>query len=184
LRQGHLSERALTDALLTGERPGHLDRCDICAKRAVELSRWLDEVRLVGLEAADAIFSNDQLQAQHAHIMRRLEQIEQPVARVIAFPAAIPVPAPVLGRRVAAGWLGVAAAAGLALGLLGGQLTARLDEPGTPAATAQLRDANPRPDMVGYTVDDLLRSDLEQLSIPSLEAMNESTPRMMANAGG
>ena len=43
-RQGHLSEQALVEAVMTGERPAHLDRCDLCADRAVELGRWLDDV--------------------------------------------------------------------------------------------------------------------------------------------
>ena len=56
-RRGHLSERALIDALLSGDRPAHLDRCDICAERAVDLGRWMDDVRTTGIEAADAAFS-------------------------------------------------------------------------------------------------------------------------------
>src|SRR5207342_3686909 len=47
LRRGHLSEQALAEVCLTGERPVHLDRCDICAERAVQLSRWLDELQAV-----------------------------------------------------------------------------------------------------------------------------------------
>ena len=37
LRQGHLSEQALMEALTGGDRPAHLDRCDLCAERAVDL---------------------------------------------------------------------------------------------------------------------------------------------------
>ena len=184
LRHGHLSERALTDALLTGERPAHLDRCEICSERAIGLSRWLDDVRLLGIEAADAVFPAEKLQFQHAQIMRRLEQIDQPAARVIAFPA-VAVPVPITGRRVAAGWVGVAAAAGLVLGVVGGQLTARFDQAPVAPPASQAREAEaPRADPMGYTVDDLLRSDLDQISIPSLEGINQVTPRILTNAGG
>jgi hypothetical protein len=86
LRRGHLSERALAEVYLAGERPLHLDRCHFCAERAVELSRWLDEVRAVGLDEADAAFPPERLAAQQAQILRRLEQVDRP-ARVISFSA-------------------------------------------------------------------------------------------------
>jgi hypothetical protein len=60
-RRGHLSERALVDALLTGNRPAHLDRCDICADRAVNLGRWMDDVRIAGVDAADGTASGSVL---------------------------------------------------------------------------------------------------------------------------
>ena len=61
LRRGHLSERALVDILMTGARPVHLDRCGPCAERAVELGRWLDEIRTIELEEADAAFPAERL---------------------------------------------------------------------------------------------------------------------------
>ena len=57
-RRGHLSERALAEVCMTGERPLHLDRCDICAERAVEFGRWLEDVRQVGLEDAEDIIAD------------------------------------------------------------------------------------------------------------------------------
>jgi hypothetical protein len=191
LRQGHLAERALTEALLTGERPAHLDRCDLCAARAMELGRWLDDVRRLGIEAVDSAFSAEQLQAQQAQIMRRLELLEQPVARVIAFPAAAPIPPPVSTRRVAAGWVGVAAAAGLVLGLLGGQLTARLGQtaPQGPApAAAQATPSSADPSRAAHpgvlTADELLRLDLDEVGIPAFETFDRSTPRLLTASIG
>ena len=71
--------------VMTGDRPAHLDRCDICAERAVELGRWLDDVRATGVEAADAAFSARAARGAAGADSRRLEQLDEP-ARVIAFP--------------------------------------------------------------------------------------------------
>ena len=125
-RQGHLSEQALVEAVMTGERPAHLDRCDLCADRAVELGRWLDDVRGLGLEAADEVFTPERLAAQHAQILRKIEQADEP-SRVIAFPKPTRSDAREAStRKVAPAWVGIAAAAGLALGVVGGQVSARM----------------------------------------------------------
>jgi len=117
-RQGHLSDRTINDAIMTGDRPVHLDRCDICADRALEMSRWLDAVRTTAVEAADAMFPPERLAAQLAQIERRLEQVDEPT-RVIAFPGQARHPLPEMSRRrIAPAWLGVAAAAGLVIGAI------------------------------------------------------------------
>ena len=180
LRRGHLSERALVDALLSGERPAHLDRCDICADRAVDLGRWLDDVKTAGIEAADAAFSTERLAMQQTQILRRLEQLDQP-ARVIAFPTQAR-----LGqrdpndRRVAPAWLGVAAAAGLVLGLVGGQVTARIGSrpvvvPAPATVQASLDDGQPSSTVRLAQPD--LDLDLEGLNIPALDAVDGITPK-------
>lgn len=111
---------------MTGDRPAHLERCDLCAERAKDASRWLDEVHTVATAAADTVFTPERLSAQQATVMRRLEQMDEP-SRVIAFPGQTrPMREGLPGRRVAPAWVGVAAAAGLALGVVGGQLTARM----------------------------------------------------------
>jgi hypothetical protein len=176
-RGGHLSEGALVEAVMTGERPMHLDRCDICTERAVELNRWLDQVRTMGVEVADASFPAERLAAQQAQILRRLEQLDQP-ARVIAFPSQTKLEREPGAHRVAAGWLAVAAAAGLVLGVVGGQVTARLGA--KPAATTATAPAPPEPvDSAavlpgGSTL--LLDLDLERSSPSSLEAFEKMTP--------
>jgi hypothetical protein len=179
-RRGHLSERALVDALLTGDRPAHLDRCDICADRAVDLGRWLDDVKTAGVEAADAAFSPERLAMQQTQILRRLEQLDQP-ARVIAFPTQTR-----LGqrdpndRRVAPAWVGVAAAAGLVLGLVGGQVTARMGSR-TPVLQAPVvaQSAGDEPQAIStirLSQPDL-DLDLEGLNIPALDAVDGITPK-------
>jgi hypothetical protein len=136
-RGGHLSEQALIEAVMTGERPLHLERCESCAGRAVHLGRWLDEVRATGLEAAETAFPPERLAAQQQQILRKLEQLDTPT-RVIAFPSQPVFQREPGGRRVAAGWVAVAAAAGIVVGVVSGQATALLTSPpgATPPATA------------------------------------------------
>ncbi len=131
-RQGHLSEQAIADAVMTADRPAHLDRCDLCADRALEMGRWLDVVKTAAVETADEAFPDERLAAQQGQILRRLEQLDEP-SRVIAFPHARPLPRETGQRRIAPAWVGVAAAAGLVVGAIGGQMSARLDQP-TPFA--------------------------------------------------
>lgn len=179
LRQGHLSERALMDAVVCGDRPAHLDRCDICAERAVELGRWLDELKSDATDAADAVFTTERLSTQESQILRRLEQLDSP-ARVISFPAATRADRQELaGRRVDVSWVGVAAAAGLMIGILGGHMGTQLMQPG-PANPATLVDATQQPPVDGGFLDEAY----DQLRIESLEPIDGLTPRMTANRTG
>ena len=180
LRQGHLSERAIVDAVMSGDRPAHLDRCDICASRAVDLGRWLDDTRELGLESADAAFTPEQLTAQRAQILRKLEQLDEP-ARVISFPRHTSrIDEPASGRRVAASWVAVAAAAGLIVGVVGGQVTARLSA--TPPVDPAAAEAQAEP--LGKPVDTaFLQHDYDDvLTLRSLELLDEITPRVVARS--
>ena len=174
LRQGHLSEQALMEALTGGDRPAHLDRCDICAERAVELARWMDAAREDAHGAADAVFTSERLAAQQSQILRRLEQIDSP-ARVISFPAASRAErGESQDRRVAVSWVGVAAAAGLLIGIAGGQMSARLMQRPQPPAVGQTVDAgNTTPVDAAF-----LDQSFDQLSLASYEALDEATPRL------
>jgi hypothetical protein len=185
LRQGHLSERALVDAIVLGERPQHLDRCDICAERAVALARWMDELQADAAEVADDLFTPERLQAQQQQVLRRLEQLDQP-ARVIAFPAAGRGDANGSnGRRVAVSWVGIAAAAGLVIGVIGGQVSARLSHGTAPiVATATVLPANVDPGLVSTEASatpvdgSLLNDSYDTLTVPSLMALNDMTPKV------
>jgi len=68
---------------------------------------------------ADAHFDERALESQRHKILARLAQLGHP-AKVIRFPLAVAPPAPATG--VNRGWISVAAAAGLIIGLLGGQV--------------------------------------------------------------
>jgi len=189
-RGGHLSEQALIEAVMSGDRPAHLERCDICAERAVELGRWLDDVRATGNEAVDLAFPPERLLAQQQQILRKLEQLDQP-ARVIAFPSQSKLAREIGGRRVAAGWLGVAAAAGIVLGVVSSQFSARFTDraqgPATPVGS-QPPAAQENPDSIDSPTTAVasasLNSQTPQLyeevdrPIPSaFEAMASMTPR-------
>jgi hypothetical protein len=184
-RQGHLSERALVEAITSGTRPLHLDRCDICAERAVQLARWMDEIAADGTDLADRAFTPERLAAQQQQILRRLEQLDHP-ARVISFPAASRAERQGLqGRRVAVSWVGIAAAAGLLVGVAGGQITARLStQPAAPppaAVTVNVADtsAPAATEAAGPINREVFTESYETLDIPALGPLNDGTPRML-----
>lgn len=186
LRRGHLSEDALTAAVLDGSRPEHLDHCDVCARRALDLGRWLDVVQSTAVEAADEAFPAERLAAQQSQILRRLERIDEP-ARVITFRASTVQARPSGVRRVAPAWLGVAAAAGLAVGVIGGRMVARFEQTGAPAGaqppaaaaatvTHQPAPAESRP---AALPDSILEMDLEGFTPATLQGIDEMTPRIV-----
>lgn len=181
LRQGHLSEDALTQAILFGERPRHLDSCDLCAKRALELGRWLEAVRATAVEGADEAFPAEKLAAQKAQVLRRLEQMDAP-SRVLTFPA-VPVAAPRESdrRRVAPGWLGVAAAAGLVVGVIGGQISARVDTIDRSAQTTASIAAPPPAIALDLAPgsSSILELNLESFTPYSLQGLDDMTPRLV-----
>jgi hypothetical protein len=176
LRRGHLSESALAEVCMTGERPVHLDQCDVCAERAVQLGRWLDDVRTVAVNDADAAFPAERLVAQQAQILRRLEQLDRP-ARVIAFPGQSQYDRLAMGSSgVRPAWIGIAAAAGVVLGLLGGQVSLRVSGSSVrgPAQPAPIESVQ----AVAYQEPQSLREfdETETLSFDSLSAMDELVP--------
>jgi hypothetical protein len=182
-RRGHLSEDALTSAVLTGERPEHLEQCAECSRRAREVGLWMSELRAEALAAADEAFPPERLALQHAQILRRLEQVDAPT-RVIAFPAqAVRAPRAAGGRRVAPAWVGVAAAAGLVIGVVGGQLSARMtpvtantpaqvEQPMVPEQTAPAQPINAS----------LLDDDLERYIPGPLLILDQATPTLTQTA--
>lgn len=174
LRGGHLSEQALVDVCMTGERPAHLERCGVCAERALELGRWLDDVRTTATEEADAAFPPERLALQQSQILRRLEQLDRP-ARVIAFPSSSRYDQ--LGgvrQGIRPAWVGVAAAAGLAIGLLGGQFSARYTGEAPVATPAQAEQpVAPAPSATEPSSPEFadLSLDLDEIGRPQLDAV-------------
>jgi hypothetical protein len=188
LRQGHLSEDALLDTVMGGEPHAHLAVCQTCSRKAEELRGWLDETRTSALAAADSVFPPEKLALQQAQIMRRIEQVDEP-ARVIAFPSqAVPAGRQESGRRIAPGWLGVAAAAGLVVGVISGQMSARVSVAQPPNAAAPVVEpaAPLAPSVVPGAVDpvnaSILNLDLDRHVPASLRAMDEITPTMVAQS--
>jgi hypothetical protein len=184
LRGGHLSEQVLVDAVMKGDRPVHLDRCQICAERAVELGRWLDEVREVGVESSDAVFTPERLASQQMQIMRRLEQLDEP-ARVIAFPSHYRLKRETSGHRIAPAWVAVAAAAGIVLGLVSGRLTSQLSGstaavagPTTTPSAPPAKPSTAVPTASAPAASSFLNLDLDSTGSSVLEVMDQSTPHL------
>jgi hypothetical protein len=174
-RQGHLAERALVDVWMTGNRPAHLDRCELCADRADEMAKWLDDLRVAGTEAADAVFPAERLAAQQAQILSRIEQLDRP-SRVLAFPRALRADhaAPMrAGLRPV--WFGAAVAAGLLLGGVTTHYGSRLMQRDS-ANTRQVQVAGLVP--AAFTADDaaLFEAQLDRITPESLRTIEELTP--------
>lgn len=86
----------------------------------------LEAYRAAACAEADAHFDDRALEAQRHKILARLAHLGQ-TAKVIRFPKAPQgeLPAPSVNRR----WITVAAAAGLLIGLLGGQIVQLVVQP-------------------------------------------------------
>jgi hypothetical protein len=181
LRRGHLSDRALVEAATTGTRPAHLDQCDLCAERLVDLGRWLESLRRSDDEMLDAAFPTERLASQQTQILRRLAQLDEP-ARVIAFPSQFRPANGSAGRRVAAAWVGVAAAAGLVLGVIGGQVSARLDQQkALPNLVVVQAPATSETQVAAATPTDfsVIDEELDGFTPTSLQPINDITPRLV-----
>lgn len=174
LRRGHLSEDALIDVWTTGLRPAHLDRCDRCAQRALEMSRWLEDVRTVGREDADAALSEASLSTQRDQILSRLTQLDRP-SKVISFPSApLATQQPFAPTRGRTAWLATAAAAaGIMIGIVGMELS-HLVTFKTPAPTVASAPAPTLADDSG-----LLDSVFDRPSVGGLDALDGLTPSVV-----
>jgi hypothetical protein len=143
---------------------------------AMELAAY----RAAACAEADAHFDDRALDAQRHKILDRLANLGHS-AKVIRFPKAgqAEQPAPAVNRR----WLSVAAAAGLIIGLLGGQLVHLLPQNRrlSPMATS-IAPSAPAPAIVPVSVplDDGLLGEVELAmeirSAAELRALDEFTP--------
>jgi hypothetical protein len=84
-----------------------------------DLAAALEAYRAAAHAEADALFGAEALEAQRHRILHRLDQAGHP-ARVLRFPGAPSAGRPV--RPISRRWISVAAAAGLLVGILTGQL--------------------------------------------------------------
>ena len=192
------STRHLTDDVLaeiwtmaaaegrTASHP-HFDTCSECRYRYADFTRFLDEIKDEAYAEADQLMSPERLAAQQAQIVRRLEALERP-ARVIAFPKSTrPSNSP---SRVGQRWVATAAAAGLVIGVVAGQLvdfrralTPAHRPVGTVVAdSAPARSGNVTPVSNVVPIDEaFLYGDLEASARnprdSSLRAFDDFTPR-------
>jgi len=97
----------------------HLTDCAACRARYGDLRRFMDALRTEANSELDEIFPPERQRAQQQQIARRVEHLGHH-ARVISFPGRQPgplAPIAITSSRVAHHWLGVAAAAGLVIGV-------------------------------------------------------------------
>lgn len=179
-RGGHVSDDVLADAWYSGARPAHLDNCDACAERALDMARWLEQTKQLGVEAADAVFTPERLAAQQSQIMSRLEQLDRP-SKLLSFPRATmaatlsEIQMPARQQHIGA-WIAVAAAC-LVLGVIGGRLS--VWEPSAPVQSAQTRPTSPAT-TPPPTVAEQYPGEIDQLQLNSLSAIEGlTTPQVV-----
>ena len=158
----------------------HLSGCSRCQARAAAVHHALDAVRNDAHAAADAAFSAADLDRQQRAIAARIARSPR-AARVLPFPGH---EAGLAAHRADRRWLAGAAAAGLILGALAGQLPHLFDAvrpdagPGTaasvagPAVVAARADSRPLEDTLLSEVDAALDADAR----PELRALDALTP--------
>jgi hypothetical protein len=165
---------ALDPGAVTGHAAAHLRDCRRCQARAASASRQLDAVRADAHAEADAAFSAADLDRQRRSILTRIARGHRS-ARVLPFPGHEPVAAPPRADRR---WLAAAAAAGLVLGALAGQLphlvapqsATALDT--APAVVATRADTRPLEDTLLSEVEEALDTGAR----PELRALDALTP--------
>ena len=125
VRARHLQESGLFECYLAeqGGEPleppaaEHLIDCAECRDRYGDLRRFMDGLRTEADSELDEVFPPERQRAQQQNVARRIAQLGHH-ARVISFPGRWPgQPLPAAGPRVAHHWIGVAAAAGLFIGV-------------------------------------------------------------------
>lgn len=191
LASRHLDDTAFaeiwTNAAAEGsDQPSHphLEACAECRVRFASFATWLEELRTDAIDEADEVFTAERLNAQQAHVLRRLEAAERPT-RIIAFPktaAAAARPSPV--RR----WIAASAAAGLIVGVALGQLMdlRHMSTPpssGVPSDRLAEAGRGPLPGVAIQTVafsEEAALAEIEDASAPRYESLrpyDTFTPR-------
>jgi len=143
----------------------------------------LEAYRAAACAEADAHFDDRALESQRHKILAKLAHLGHP-ARVIRFPKAGSPELPAVGvnRR----WISVAAAAGLIIGLLGGQLVHLVPQNSNrrmasmPTSVAPSAPSGPTFVPVTASIDDGLLGEIEAAmemrSSAELRALDEFTP--------
>jgi hypothetical protein len=149
--------------------------------KADALEASLAQYRAAACAEADAHFDDRALEAQRHKILARLAHLGHP-AKVIRFPKAPSGEMPV--SRVNRRWISVAAAAGLLIGLLGGQVLNLVPQqtrraPTASAAAPSTPDAGPVFVPASVPADDGLLGEIELVmerrSASELRALDEFT---------
>jgi anti-sigma factor RsiW len=173
----------------------HLHGCESCTWRYTELSAPLERLRRDAAGEADEVFTPARLDAQRARILERLDQ-SAAASRVIPFPTATARPDRPVVRRPLARWVAAAAAAGILIGVTGGQVFRTGVRPSvTPSPSARtVIAALPASDVVSDSPtstmaierDDGVLNEIDQAvfshRITALSAIDEMTPHVRQEA--
>ena len=170
----------------------HVGSCETCASRLAELTVQMETLRDAAWQEADAAFDDAMLDAQRGKILARLANLGK-AARVLRFPARMrdaSMPVSPISRR----WVSVAAAAGLIIGLVAGQLLHFVPwESQLHRQSAPLQGSSaPRPSAGPVVVqnaaavvslsDDALLDEIDEAMqlrrAPNLRALDAFTPRV------
>jgi hypothetical protein len=190
----------LTALALTAQAPAtehdrhlltHIRGCETCAARLADLTVQMETLRDAAWQEADAAFDDAMLEAQRGKILARLANLGK-AARVLRFPSRMrdaSMPVSPISRR----WVSVAAAAGLIIGLVAGQLLHFVPwESQLHRQAGQLQVSAPRSQsgpvvliqssaVVGLSDDALLDEIDEAMELrraPNLRALDAFTPRV------
>lgn len=149
---------------------------------AASLEASLEKYRAAACAEADAQFDDRALESQRHKILARLAHLGHP-AKVIRFPKAPYGDLPI--SRVNRRWISVAAAAGLLIGLLGGQVLNLVPQPSRRVAPTASAGASSTPDSgpvfvpASVPVDDGLLSEIDLMmevrSASAIRALDEFT---------
>jgi hypothetical protein len=167
----------------------HLATCDRCSARFAGLTADAEGLRDIAIAQADEVFDDAMLETQRTRILDRLAHLGQ-AARVLSFPRRtreVIMPVSSGSRR----WISVAAAAGLIIGLVAGQMLHFVPSRGTaavrdPAVSMQAADRPSGPMIVPASAslpvlsdDDLMEeveASIQMRRAQSLRALDALTP--------
>lgn len=160
-----------------------MSRRDSSEQERIALEASLERYRAAAFAEADAVFDDKALEQQRHKILDKLAHLGHP-ARVIRFPKA--PHGDVASGRLNRRWVSVAAAAGLIIGLLGGQLVHLVPQQQArrlaPMATSLAPSAPSQPQFlpISAPADDGLLDEIEVAmqvrSAAELHALDELTP--------
>jgi hypothetical protein len=168
----------------------HVSSCEACAARLADLTVQMETLRDAAWQEADAAFDDAMLEAQRGKILARLANLGK-AARVLRFPARMrdaSMPVSPISRR----WVSVAAAAGLILGLVAGQLlhfvpwesrlhraSGQLQTPHRPAdGSVMVQSASAVVTLTDDALLDEIDEAMELRRAPNLRALDALTPRV------
>jgi anti-sigma factor RsiW len=170
----------------------HLHGCEACTWRYTELTAPLERLRQDAAGEADEVFTSARLDAQRAKVLARLAPSAD-ASRVIPFPSAAVRVGRSAIRRPLARWVAAAAAAGILIGITGGQLfqsgvRRTVTSPparGVMAALPASAVATDSPTLAADS-EEAMMNEIEQAvfghRITALSALDEMTPRIRQEA--